>query len=388
MPYWQLEGLRTGISMTFNQLYELELPRNGQLGTLLLYVRSTQNGQPFLAAKRKWRLIDYISKIEVIGDGSTVIKSFDGRQALANAFYDDGREPVSMWRHYSNTPHRQWIPLNFGRWFWDELYGLDLSRFNQVNLKITNDATATEFTTDITVDVYAHWLREGAGGFQGYFREEEWKIWTPVAAATEYNDLPVGLPIRRILLRNRPAVDAADVINNSSMHRLMSDIDFTFRTGQTRVYKGSLEALGHFSTMAWPYRIETMGMIDRNADLGFEAGVGYITNSMKPTATYTDAPATYPVTIAAPDIQNSSLETEARAADAVLEWSARGHAYMHNVPLWVARASDLRDMIDPDAMRVVKVDALCASGTTVAGTGAAPDAVNAESAIVLSRLVR
>src|SRR3990167_2913988 len=127
MPFWQREIFRDAVSMTFNQTYELDLPKSGQLGSIMLYASSTQNGQPFLTAV-KWRLIDYISKIEVMGNGSEVIKSFDGRQALASAFYDDGRVPSGIWRHYSNTPHRQVIPINFGRWIRDQIYGLDLSK--------------------------------------------------------------------------------------------------------------------------------------------------------------------------------------------------------------------------------------------------------------------
>ena len=96
--FWQREVLRSGVSMTFNQSFELDLPKNGQLGSLVLYLRSTQNAQPFLTAVR-WRLIDYISKIEVIGDGAEVVKSFDGRQALASAYYDDMVLATSMWRH-------------------------------------------------------------------------------------------------------------------------------------------------------------------------------------------------------------------------------------------------------------------------------------------------
>lgn len=379
--FWQREVLRSGVGMTFAQTYELDLPKSGILGSLVLYIRSTQNGYPFLTAV-KWRLIDYISKIEVIGDGAEVIKSFDGRQALACAFYDDFREPVSMWRHYSNTPHRQWIPIHFGRHFLDELYALDLGRWNQVTLKITNDASATEFTTDIDIDIIAYWIREGAAAAAGYFREEEWKTWAPAAAEVEYNNLPVALPIRRILLRARPAVDTADAKNNSTMHALMSDIDFTFRTGQTRVYKGSLETLGHLSVMEMPALAETMLMIDRQDEYGFEVGVGYVTQGVKSQGTYTAAPAVYPNTIAAADVQESAQEVHSRAADTVHEGIFRGHGYMHNVPLLYARKPDLTDMLDPEAEKVVKADITCLTGTTVAGTHA-----NAQSAIILSRLV-
>ncbi len=380
--FWQREVLRSGVGMTFNQTYELDLPKSGILGSLALYMRSTDTGVGFATAV-KWRLIDFISKIEVIGDGAEVIKSFDGRQALACAYYDQGGiECPSMWRHYSNTPHRQWVILNFGRFLMDELFGLDLSRWNQVTLKITNDATSSEFTTDIDIDVIAYWVREGGMAFAGYFREEEWKKWDPAAAVTEYNDLPVALPIRRILLRARPAVDTADAKNNSSMHRLMNDIDFTYRTGQVRVYKGSLEQLGHLSVLETGRYAETRGGAYRTAGYGFEAGVGYTMQGLG----YGGADADGITTALAnkrQDVQDSAQEQGYNSANGMLEWSLRGHGYMHNVPLLEAKKPDLSDLMDPEALKVVKLDITCQTGTTVAGTHDA-----AENAIVLSRLVR
>src|SRR3989304_6046221 len=136
--FWQRELLRDAVSMTFNQTFELDLPKSGQLGSLALYIRSAANAGA-LTSLYKRLLIDYISKIEVIGDGSEIIKSFDGKQALASAFYDDGVEPLGKWGNYSGVTHRQLIPLHFGRRFYDELFGLDLGRFNQLTLKITND---------------------------------------------------------------------------------------------------------------------------------------------------------------------------------------------------------------------------------------------------------
>ena len=380
--FWQREVLRSGVGMTFAQTYEYDLPKNGLLGSLVLYIRSTQNGYPFLTA-RKWRLIDYISKVEVIGDGSTIIKSFDGRQALASAFYDDkGQEPPSMWRHYSNTPHRQWIPIHFGRRLLDELHALDLSRFNQVTLKVTNDATATEFTTDIDIDVVAYWLREFAGAIGGYYREEEWKTWAPAAAAREYNDLPTSLPIRRILLRGRPAVDTADAKNNSSMHRLMSDIEFTLRTGQVRVYKGSLEDLGHLSVLELGRHAETRGAIDRTQGYGFETGIGYVIQNLGAWTTDADGIATVLGNMRA-DVQDSAQEMGYRSANGMLAWTVRGHGYMHNVPLFDSKHDDDGDLLDPEKDKTVKVDIECQTGTTVTGTG-----VNAENAIILSRLIK
>src|SRR3990167_1875496 len=257
MPFWQRELLRDAHVMTFNETYELDLPKSGMLGSLALYVRSAANAGA-LTSLYKRLLIDYISKIEVIGDGSEIIKSFDGKQAPASAFSDAGVEPLGKWGNYSGVPHRQLIPLHFGRQFMYELYGLDLSRFDQVTLKITNDATSTQFTTGVTLSVIAYWLRDALSPFAGYFREEVWKAWAPANTVVEYSLLPIALPIRRILLRARPAVDDSPV--NQFLNTItsqMSTIEFTYRSGQVRVYRGSLEVLGWLSASELGHMAET-----------------------------------------------------------------------------------------------------------------------------------
>lgn len=378
--FWQRETLRSGASMAFGQTYELDLPKSGHLGSLVLYLSSTAVSNAFLTVP-KWRLIDYISKIEVIGDGSEVIKSFDGVEALAAAFYDDGRPPVGMWRTYATTPQRQWIPIHFGRFLQDELYGLDLSRFNQVTLKITNDASASEFATDITATIFGYFLREGGGFGAGYFREEVWASWLPVAAATEYNDLPVALPIRRILLEARPARDAADSKNNSTMIALMETIDFTFRTGQVRVYHDSLERLCHLATLEGIAEVVTRGSIDRTTGYGFECGIGYNTANLGVGMPDVDSHTTV-VANMKKDIQDSAQEVGYREGYGPLSWICRGSGYCDCVPLWIARKPDLSDLLDPAALNVVKVDITCTTGLTLTG-----DSRNARNAIILSRLV-
>jgi len=378
----QREVLRSGASMTFAQTWEHDLPKNGILEGLVLYIRSTQNSYPFLTAY-KWRLLDYISKIEVIGDGSTVIKSYDGRQAVASAFYDDGREPPHIWRHYSNSPCRQIIPIHFGRHFNDELLALDLSRFNQVTLKVTNDATSTQYTTDIKIDVLAIWQRDPAQAPIGYLREEEWKEWAAAAAAIEYSEIPVALPIRRILLRGRPGVDSADCKNNSSLARLLYDISFTKQSGQVRVYEGSGELLGYLSMIEGPWAATVKGAVDKTQGYGFETSVGYVMGYLGAAGTDADGVSTFPATNMRQDVQESSQEMGYRSANGMLGFDVWGFGYMHNLPLFAAQAPDLSDLLDPAGDKQVNVDIECQTGTTVSGT----DHV-AKTAIILSRLVR
>jgi len=381
MPHWQRETLRSGASMTLGQTYELKLPKFGMLGSLVIYLASTAITDAFVSLP-KWRLIDYISKIEIMGDGSTLIKSFDGVEALAAAFYDDGRLPVGMWRTYSTTPQRQWIPIHFGRFLQDELYGLDLSKFNEVTLKISNDGTAALWNTDITANIFGYFLREGGGFGAGYFREEVWKSYQPVAGEVEYNNLPVAYPIRRALLEARPGRNTADCKNTDTMRDLMSDIDFTFRTGQVRVYKDSLEHLGHLSVLEGYGEVETRGSIHRTQGYGFECGVGYVTNNLGYGAADAGGITTALANMSK-DVQDSAQEMAYNPANGPLAWVVRGHGFGHCTPLWIARKADLSDMLDPAALEAVKVDITCLSTATIAGT-----ARNARNGIILSRLVR
>ena len=380
--YWQREVLRSGTAMTFNETWEMDLPKKGGiLGSLALYLRSTTNADPFATAV-KWRLIDYISKIEVIPDGGDPIKSFDGRQALASCYYDQGQIPTSQWRYYTNTPNRQWIILNFGRKLLDELYALNLSRYENVKLKITNDATSTQFTTSVQLDVIAYWMREPTSAPIGHFKEEEWVSIDPVADAWNYQDLPTGLPIRRVLLRNRPGVDSADAKNNSSMFRLMDDINFRFKSGQSVVYRGSLEQLAHLGFLEDGFQPMTWTNIDRTDEYGYEVGVGYVTGGVGAGMSSSATPSATS-TMGAADVNDSAQEIQQRVADQPLQGFWRGVGFMHNVPIFVARRPDLSDLLDPEAQKVVKLDTHCASGATVSGTAAA-----AKSGIILSRLVR
>lgn len=382
MPsFWQRETLRDAVSMTFGSTWELDLPKLGQLGSLVLQMSSTAVSNQLLILP-DWRLCDYITKIEVIGDGSEVIKSLDGVEAIAAAFYDDGRMPPGLWRTYATTPQRQWTPIHFGRWLQDEVYGLDLSRFNQVTLKITNKATSTMWTTDITVSVFAYFLREAGAPFAGYFREEVWKSWLPVADGIEYCDLPVAYPIRRILLEARAARDTADAKNNSSMKDLMLEIDYTYKSGQVRVYHDSLERLGHLSVLEGIGEVVTRGSIDRTAGYGFECGIGYVTSNIGVGTPDADG-RTGVISNMRMDIQDSAQEVGYRAGEGSLSWVCRGNSFCDCTPLHVSRKPDLSDLLVPADLDVVKVDIKCRSGRTVTGTSR-----NARNAIILSRLVQ
>jgi hypothetical protein len=379
--FWQREHYRAATLMPFGQTFEVDLPRSGNLGSLGL-VFSAAGVIGAFATTWAWRLCDYITRIELIGDGAEVIKSMDCRQAMASNFYDDKVVPFGLWRNYLAAPHRQSLVLNLGRYVHDTKHYLDMSRFSQVKLRITNNATAGQYATGIATDVICHWLREPKGASLGYYREEEWKLWAPAAATIEYTELPTALKIRRVLLRARPATDVADADNNDTIGHQMGTIDFSFRTGQTRVYQGTMDVLGRMSYEELGYNPETAGYICRTPNFGFDVGIGYVTTFVSAPASMGALPVAYPLTLAQGDVNDSTQRSIGYQADYPLHWQAKGYGYMHNVPLFDSDDPEDADILDPETEKVVKLDIACDAGTVVAGNVA-----NAQSAIILSRLV-
>lgn len=121
-------------------LMTIDLPNKGLLSGLevrLIGYTGAIDGEPDCF------MHDYITKIEVIVNGSQVVKSLTGDQLLGLM-------------HYWGIPHSQWEILNlptdyireqffipFGRWYHDLEYMLDLGRVNDPELRLTYDFTKT-----------------------------------------------------------------------------------------------------------------------------------------------------------------------------------------------------------------------------------------------------
>jgi len=272
--YFQHEYVREAVAMTLNGEYVLELPKSGLLSSLLLRISGAQASDAFLTSA-DWRIVDKISKIELIGDGATVIMSLTGYEAQALAVWDQGVFPQHDWRSYATNTQREHFLLNLGRWYKDTGFGLDLSAFKTVELKITNVATTSHFS-DLTVSVLAAYVRDaGAGIFRGYMRKEEWRSWTTAQNETKYNSLPVDYLIRRIVVQAIPNIDGAEV-EQTGLANLMEDIELSLDTGQVRVYKGGLDDLLRLNHLEAGKDWIVGGAAYFTADQGVDISLGHV----------------------------------------------------------------------------------------------------------------
>jgi hypothetical protein len=196
-----------------------------------------------MIAVEKWRMVDYISKIEIIGNGSEIIKSVNGRIGKYLAWLDGGGGAPDKAHNYATSTKRHHSVINFGRRLFDPDFGLDLGRWGSVEIKLTNDAAAAQFTSAPSVDIICYWLREGSPSqFNGYFRTEQWREWTTVAAEKKYLELPLQHSLRRLILQTDPDVDA-NMCAEATLYNLAYDIELSIRSGKLKVFDDNLRDL-------------------------------------------------------------------------------------------------------------------------------------------------
>jgi len=149
--------------------------------------------------------VSAIKKIEVV-DGSDVLVSLTGMEAQAKHFFDLGVPPVNFLTSFADNQSVASFNLLFGRYPWDEEMGLDPTRFNNLQIKITHDLALGGCGTPTvgTLQIYAG-LFAGAAALKGFIQSKEIYAYTLVASAYEYVELPRDLAIRRLIVQSRAA---------------------------------------------------------------------------------------------------------------------------------------------------------------------------------------
>lgn len=372
--FWQHEYLREGATMTRGQTYRIDLPETGLVSGLMLKVSANCTSGATLADP-KWRLLDFLPTIEVIGNGATVIKSLSAKHLHFLSWLHQGIVPPHFWRNYATNTQFDYIPILFGRGLFDPTYGLDLSRWDNVELRVTNDASATYYGTDLSVSIMQYFLRGAGGGFQGYLRSELWRQWATVQNETRYFILPTEYPITGLYLRALPAVTAG--MSDTGFSNLMADIDLSVGGGATKLYKGGLDDLVVSNYLERGAEVITSGLADLTADKGVDVGVGRMFGWSTTSGSKDGAvSAVIPTMIA--DATDNTISFEAGEADSPVEFMTRGMAYQNMA--YLLHDQDLSPdwTLDPKRDGETRLNITTANSATAAG---------GTDEIVLERLV-
>ncbi len=375
--YWQREYLREAASATRGATYKLELPAHGDLGTLLLRLRGTKAANAPLGSVAKWRLIDEIDKIEIIANGAEPIKSLSGTQAQFAAFLDQRAIMPNKIEEYSSAPMECIIPINFGRRMYDRQLALDLTRFDSVELQLTNSMHTDHWADSFQITTQALWLRDAPSRPFGYMRTEDWRSWTTVIDETKYLALPTARQLRRIILQAWPNLDSNEQ-EEAGVYDLMDDIELSLRTGQVRVYKGGIDDLMRENVLDLGVLPMTYGGQYHENGKGFYTGLAYVFAAISGHTTHNTTVPTSPLWLYQQD-NTGTQRARNKTADAIATFLMAGMGYMNCAVFRFDHDDDPGTWLDPDAEKTVELNIHTRNSST------ADDGTNS---VVLDRLVR
>ena len=165
---------------------------------------------------------DVVTKIEIV-DGSDVLLSVSLKELQALHAYQTGNFPYSLAYEDADGDSKDHVTLFFGRWLWDTMYYMDLTKFSNPQLKITTDedviramGAAGFLTGSFDVSIVAHVMDDPALVSKGFLMNKELYAFTSGTSGNEYVELPRDYPYVRAMLHS--------TIRGSDIHELISNL--------------------------------------------------------------------------------------------------------------------------------------------------------------------
>lgn len=180
MHYFQQRYLREASAFpAATGLLTIDLPNKGLISGIELRVQGI-NGDD--VTKPDVWLHDRLKKIEVIVNGSQVVKSYDARQLKAMMLYKRTPWLSHDEKNIHNASAKEYFYINFGRWYHDLEYMLDLGQVADPEIRIEYDfdmTGAAGWTNGIAMAetpsyyIICHLLRDTALVPKGYIKTSE-----------------------------------------------------------------------------------------------------------------------------------------------------------------------------------------------------------------------
>lgn len=250
-----LKENRTFESLTC--LETVDLPGSGLLSGLELRVFGTCGVG---ANKPDVWLRDRLKQIEVVVNGSKVVKSFEGNQLLADMLYK--RTPIYGHdsKNISGGQCEELFYINFGRHYHDLEYMLDLSQVNDPELRIDADFTLTSqngWTKGVAMaaapsyNLIAHLLRDPVEVPKGYIKTSEVSRFTSGSAKKENMKIPRGPVYSNLYLQSWYASQGLGYILDKVELNINNDAIIPVRVGVQELEAQLARMYGLFEISEW-----------------------------------------------------------------------------------------------------------------------------------------
>lgn len=334
--YWKWHRWEKQKTLTEGKTAEFDLPETGLLAAINLEFMLVNCSSWYTNSKKYTH--DYISKLEVLGDGTEQVKEMSGNQALAHYVADHGFPPPSELNSGSSAYQWENIPLYFGthlfkdgKWNPDRERLFDLAQFKDTKIEITNTLTEALTGADgLRVDINLLTLEEAPAVPKSYMKTYEYKNFTPTQEAwNRVITLPTRDKIRRIMVvmeRNHTTPESAF---DCDVEELIQQYKFTFKEGSIVVFDEDLRDDMQLHRAAQMQACTTYAKVDARTGTRIDSMLGRLT-----AMTVTHSPQGDPgaVSSIATDFEDNRMKLVRYAsADAYGEMIAKGYLYLDSL---------------------------------------------------------
>jgi len=337
------------VATTFSEA----LPEKGILDSILLTVRIYNASAMYDRPKRMPH--DLLSSIVVKADGIKSFKDVWGPTVIAEWMLQYGRLPPGFIDEMSANYQTEVIPILFGRRWKDGQFGLDLSKYGETRLEITNAFASADLqsTTSIWYDIDL-WFLEEAAAPPNYIGSSQISTHTWTGNSQEHTfKVPKGNKVRRILLgcESYPT-DGTSAPSNKEFRNLRY-LKYTYKTGNLVLRDDDLYRQDQDQLWGFPDYCEVIKCVEPRTSYYVDTLIARPT-SVQVTPAYSSDPT---VDTELTFDQRMERWLAYRRADAGYQgrMHAAGYGPLSHLCLHEDDPDELKGYLDPDAMGDVEV---------------------------------
>jgi len=231
----------------------IKLPKAGLLSGIEMRVWGTCGTG---ADKPDVWLHDRLKKVELVVNGSKVIKSLSGEQILADMLYKKTDIHSHDIKNMSGASCEEFFHLNLGRHYHDLDYALDLSKVNDPEIHLEYDFTKTSqngWTNGVAMSaapsrsVICHLIRDPAAAPKGYIKTSEVYRFTGAASKKENMTIPRGPMYSNLYLQSWYKDQGIGYLLDKLELNLNNDAIIPIRIGPNELAAENLRQYGRFT---------------------------------------------------------------------------------------------------------------------------------------------
>ena len=251
---WRYHVAVEPISLTDNDTDQIDFPSEGVISKIEILI-SAINAVTIETHGHR-RLSDHITNVSLTGDTNDIIHDLNAQQSRMFAMDTEEKIPPEEFRGYNSvhvvtdpTIQNTVIPIYMGRYARDEDFGLDLSKWTNVRLALTNDIELSRFEVEsLQASVRFLWTFDDDIKPASYLAKtivDEQAV-TTANMWTRPVILPKRFPIRRIGVEGHiptSAESAEKGMPKATLDTSITDIKFTKAARRDMIWHDTLAQL-------------------------------------------------------------------------------------------------------------------------------------------------